>query len=65
MKAIRTRVRARDITENHRVASPLELLFDLTFVVAVGSLVGQLAHAIAEGHAGEAVGPFLMVFFAI
>ncbi|MBX3100622.1 MAG: low temperature requirement protein A [Salinibacterium sp.] len=65
MRAIRTRVKARDIGEDHRVASPLELLFDLTFVVAVGSLVAQLAHAIVDGHAAEAVGPFLMVFFAI
>jgi low temperature requirement protein LtrA len=65
MKPIRTRVRARDITESHRVSSPLELLFDLTFVVAVGSLVAQLAHKVAEGEVGETIGPFLMVFFAI
>lgn len=65
MTGIRTRVRARDITEHHRVSSPLELLFDLTFVVAVSALVTQLAHAIEEGHAGEAIGPFLMVFFAV
>jgi low temperature requirement protein LtrA len=65
MKAIRTRMHARDITETHRVSSSLELLFDLTFVVAVGSLVAQLAHQVAEGNAGATVGPFLMVFFAI
>ena len=65
MNGIRTRVSARDITEEHRASSPLELLFDLTFVVAIGSLVLQLAHSIADGHAAEAIGPFLMVFFAI
>jgi len=65
MKHLRVRTRARDITEEHRVSSPLELLFDLTFVVAVGSLVAQLAHQVAEGHAAEVIGPFLMVFFAI
>lgn len=65
MKAIRTRMVARSIHEPHRVSSPLELLFDLTFVVAVGSLVTQLAHAVANAHASEAIGPFLMVFFAI
>jgi low temperature requirement protein LtrA len=65
MKPIRTRMHARDITENHRVSSPLELLFDLTFVVAVGSLVAQLARQVADGEAAETVGPFLMVFFAI
>lgn len=65
MKAIRTRAQARDITEAHRTSSPLELLFDLTFVVAVSALVAQLAHAIEIGHAGAAVTPFLMVFFAV
>ena len=65
MKEIRTRMVARSITEEHRASSPLELLFDLTFVVAISSLVGQLAHAVATGHALEVIGPFLMVFFAI
>ncbi|CAN5262424.1 low temperature requirement protein A [soil metagenome] len=65
MTPIRTRMRARDITEEHRASTPLELLFDLTFVVAVGSLVAQLAHHVAEGEGAQTVGPFLMVFFAI
>ena len=65
MKNIRRRMVARSITEEHRASSPLELLFDLTFVVAISSLVGQLAHAIVAGRAGEVIGPFLMVFFAI
>jgi low temperature requirement protein LtrA len=39
----------RAIDEPHRVASPLELLFDLTFVVAIASITAQLAHGIAEG----------------
>src|SRR6266496_881773 len=54
---------ARPIDEAHRTASPLELLFDLTFVVAVAAVTAELAHSIAEGHAG--VLPFLQVFFAI
>src|SRR4051812_47367626 len=65
MKQIRTRIRARDIAEEHRVSSPLELLFDLTFVVAVGALVAQLAAAVEHGRAGDVIVPFLMVFFAI
>lgn len=40
----------RDRQEAHRVASPLELLFDLTFVIAFGVAASQLAHALAEGH---------------
>ncbi|WP_165789085.1 low temperature requirement protein A [Cryobacterium zongtaii] len=59
------RMSARDTGEAHRAASPLELLFDLTFVVAVAQLVVQLAHGIKGGHGFEEVGPFLMVFFAI
>jgi len=56
---------ARPIDEPHRVASQLELLFDLTFVVAVAAVTEQFAHTIAEGHAGDGVLPFLQVFFAI
>lgn len=59
------RMSARNPEESHRMASPLELLFDLTFVVAVAQLVVELAHGIGGGHGAEEVGPFLMVFFAI
>ncbi|MDX6279667.1 MAG: hypothetical protein QOH03_738, partial [Kribbellaceae bacterium] len=61
----RVRMKARPIDEPHRVSSPLELLFDLTFVVAIAAVVAQLAHSIEEGHAHDAVVPFLQVFFAI
>lgn len=60
-----TKMRARDTKEQHRTATPLELLFDLTFVVAVAQIALQLAHATEDGHGFEAIGPFLMVFFAI
>ena len=56
---------ARSVDEVHRTATPLELLFDLTFVAAVAQLAAGLAHATVDGHALSAVGPFLMVFFAI
>ena len=65
MNPLRTRMAARDITESHRASSPLELLFDLTFVVAVAQIAIQLATRIADGHPVEAVAPFLSVFFAI
>ncbi|WP_271215998.1 low temperature requirement protein A [Streptosporangium carneum] len=58
-------MRARPVDEPHRVASPLELLFDLTFVVAVAAATAQLAHTIADGHALTGLVPFLQVFFAI
>jgi low temperature requirement protein LtrA len=56
---------ARDTDEPHRVSSPLELLFDLTFVVAIAALTAQLAHGIAGGHVLDELAPFLQVFFAI
>jgi low temperature requirement protein LtrA len=56
---------ARPIDEPHRVSSQLELLFDLTFVVAVAAVTEQFAHTIAGAHAGSGVLPFLQVFFAI
>ncbi len=55
--------RGRD--EAHRVASPLELFFDLCFVVAVAQAGMQLVHAVAEGHAGEGILNYAMIFFAI
>ena len=63
-RGFHVRMRGRDRDERHRASTPLELLFDLVFVVAVATLVLQVAHAIAEGRF-EVVGPFLMVFFAI
>jgi low temperature requirement protein LtrA len=58
-------MRARPIDEPHRASSQLELLFDLTFVVAVAAVTAQLAHTIASGHALAGLMPFLQVFFAI
>ncbi|MBB4685187.1 low temperature requirement protein A [Amycolatopsis jiangsuensis] len=58
-------MRARDRDEPHRASTPLELLFDLCFVVAVGQAATQLHHAWGEGHIGHGVLSFAMVFFAI
>jgi low temperature requirement protein LtrA len=62
---ILTRMTARETDEEHRTASPLELLFDLTFVVAVAQIADQLAIGIGRGQGFTDVVPFLMVFFAI
>jgi low temperature requirement protein LtrA len=40
----------------------LELLYDLTFVVAFGTAADQLAHYLAEGHIGPAIGGFCFEF---
>ncbi len=58
-------MRARSRHEPHRAATPLELFFDLVFVVAIAQASAGLHHAVAEGHALEGLGGFLMVFFAI
>jgi low temperature requirement protein LtrA len=62
---IRVRMSARSIDEPHRAASHLELLFDLTFVIAIAAATAQLAHTIADGHGLDGLVPFLQVFFAI
>ena len=55
--AFRIPMTGRSTDERHRVSSPLELLFDLTFVVAIAQVAAQLAHAIDDGHARRAVVP--------
>ncbi|MDQ1069906.1 low temperature requirement protein A [Streptomyces canus] len=59
------RLTARGRDEAHRVASPLELFFDLCFVVAIAQAGVALVHAIAEGHAGEGILNYAMLFFSI
>jgi low temperature requirement protein LtrA len=61
----RVPMRSRDAAQEHRAATPLELLFDLTFVVAVALLASELAHSIEGDHAAEGLLGYLMVFFAI
>ncbi|QFG27091.1 low temperature requirement protein A [Actinomadura sp. WMMB 499] len=58
-------MRGRDPGEEHRSATPLELLFDLTFVVAVAQAAAGLHHELAEGHLGSGLLGYVAVFFAI
>ena len=58
-------MRARDPREAHRTATTLELLYDLCFVVAIAFAATQLHEGLAEGHFGDSVVAYLMVFFAI
>jgi len=62
---IRIRMIGRSTDEPHRASSQLELLFDLTFVIAIASLAHHFAAAIGSGHALEELVPFLQVLFAI
>ncbi|WP_406832995.1 low temperature requirement protein A [Pedococcus sp. KACC 23699] len=58
------RMGPRDPHEAHRVASPLELFFDLVFVVAISSAAAQLHHGLSAAHYETILG-FGLVFFAI
>jgi len=55
----------RNPEEAHRAATPLELLFDLIFVVAIATAGQQLHHAMIEGHLWHALPTYCMVFFAL
>ncbi|MFD9376051.1 low temperature requirement protein A [Streptomyces sp. NPDC059999] len=56
---------ARSRDEDHRAATPLELFFDLCFVVGVAQAGRQLVHALAEGHVGSGITGYLFVFFGV
>jgi low temperature requirement protein LtrA len=59
------RMSGRDPDEAHRASTPLELLFDLTFVVAVAAAGTQLRHALADGQTGHALAGYAIVFFGL
>jgi low temperature requirement protein LtrA len=58
-------MRPRSPHEPHRVATPLELLFDLVFVVAIAEAASGLHHAVAAAHVAQGLLGYAMVFFAI
>lgn len=60
-----SRMSGRDPHESHRPASPLELLFDLTFVIAFGLAGLQLAHFLADGHYVTAIVGYGLAAFGI
>lgn len=59
------RMSGRDTHEHHRTATTLELLFDLTFVIAFSLAASQLAHLMAEGHFKAGLIGFALAIFAI
>src|SRR5918998_5579384 len=61
----RIRMGGRDPFEDHRAATPLELLFDLTFVIAFGAASNEFAHQLAEGHIATALLGFAFAAFGI
>jgi low temperature requirement protein LtrA len=55
----------RDPDEEHRAATPLELLFDLTFVIGFGIAANEFAHLLAENHVGAGLLGFALATFAV
>jgi low temperature requirement protein LtrA len=60
----RRRFSGRDPFEGHRSATPLELLYDLTLVVAFGVAADELAHYVADDHILAGIGGFAFAAFA-
>jgi len=56
---------SRGSSEEHRASTPLELFFDLCFVVAVAQAAAQLHHALASGQVAHGLVGYAAVFFAI
>jgi low temperature requirement protein LtrA len=61
----RRRFTGRDPSEAHRASTPLELLYDLTIVVAIGAAANLLASYVAADQIGAGVVGFLFAAFAV
>src|ERR1700719_2060800 len=59
------RMGGRDPNERHRAATPLELLFDLTFATSFGLAASEVATVLAEGHFIAGLVAFGFASFAI
>ena len=59
------RMVGRDPSESGRASTPLELLFDLTFVVAFGAAADELAHLVTDDHVADGIIGFCFATFAV
>lgn len=55
----------RDPGERGRSPSPLELLYDLTYVIAFSAAAEQLSHYVGQGEAGPAIGAYVFAIFSV
>ena len=60
-----SRMTGRREDESHRTATPLELFFDLSFVLAFSASAAELAHAVAADHVLSGLVGFAFTMFAI
>jgi low temperature requirement protein LtrA len=58
-------MRGNDPRDRNRRSTPLELLYDLVYVIAFGRAAEELAHQLAHGEPVPAIGAFLFVIFAV
>ncbi|MBL4771063.1 MAG: low temperature requirement protein A [Planctomycetes bacterium] len=59
-------IQARKTEEPHRPATPLELFYDLIYVIAIASVASELHHALSSWHhVLSSVGMYLFIFFCI
>jgi low temperature requirement protein LtrA len=65
LRHTRVTMSGRDPHQGHRAATPLELLFDLTFVVAFGTAADELAHLVTSDHVSEGILGFCFATFAV
>lgn len=62
---IHKRMRARDHHETHRVATTLELYFDLVFVIAIAATASGLHYSLAAHQFSEGLIHFSTSFFCV
>lgn len=65
MRRLVVPMRGRSRDEPHRASTPLELLFDLVFVVAIAHLSTELHSGLAGGDVGRTITQYVFVFGAI
>jgi low temperature requirement protein LtrA len=65
MTALLRPMTGRDPNEAHRASTPLELLVDLCFVVAVSRCAAALHHQLGEAHFAHGITTYLFIFWAI
>ena len=65
MTALLRPMTGRDPNETHRASTPLELLVDLCFVVAVSRCAAALHHQLSEAHFAHGIATYLFIFWAI
>jgi low temperature requirement protein LtrA len=59
------RMSGRDPHEKRRPSTPLELLVDLTYIVAVARAALELRDSLGVGHTGHALGSYCLIFYGL